>query len=127
MNNQDNLKKESIDLEDISNHYISVMKEIEDEQEQYWSSLPMDDQLKVFCAVVRRICQAELIDKGSYRHALYGVFGFGPEAYARAQEAGYLGLHNAIVDEEYDRRLLKAFCTRYNIEDGENKITEFGL
>lgn len=82
--------------QDFSDSYERAMKEIEQEQEQYWNSLSKDEQLKAFCAVVRRIVQAELKDKGSYRWALYDVFGFGPEAYIQGMECGFMALHNAI-------------------------------
>lgn len=85
---------------DFSESYEKAMKEIEQEQEQYWNSLSKDDQLKVFCAVVRRIVQAELKDKGSYRWALYDVFGFGPEAYVQGMDCGFMALHNAIVTDK---------------------------
>ena len=111
--------------EDMSDTYKSVMKEIENDQEQFWNSLSKEDQLKVFCAVSRRIFEGELKDKGSYRHILYQVFGFGTEAYIQALEAGYLAIHNSIVDEIYDRMLLEAFCKKYSIEDSEQKILNF--
>ena len=111
--------------EDMSDTYKSVMKEIENDQEQFWNSLSKEDQLKVFCAVSRRIFEGELKDKGSYRHILYQVFGFGAEAYIQALEAGYLAIHNSIVDETYDRNLLEAFCKKYSIEDSEQKIKNF--
>ena len=111
--------------EDMSDTYKSVMKEIENDQEQFWNSLSKEDQLKVFCAVSRRIFEGELKDKGSYRHILYQVFGFGAEAYIQALEAGYLAIHNSIVDETYDRKLLEAFCKKYSIEDSEQKILNF--
>ena len=111
--------------EDRSDTYKSVMKEIENDQEQFWNSLSKEDQLKVFCAVSRRIFEGELKDKGSYRHILYQVFGFGAEAYIQALEAGYLAIHNSIVDETYDRKLLEAFCKKYFIEDSEQKIKNF--
>jgi hypothetical protein len=112
-------------LEDISESYERAMKEIEKEQEAYWNSLSKDDQLKAFCAVSRRIQQAELIDQGSYRHALYGVFGFGPESYTQGMECGYMAIHNAIMDEDHDERLLKAFCTKFEISDSDEKIKKF--
>jgi hypothetical protein len=127
MDNQDSAEKKLAEFKDISDQFTQIMKQIEDEQEQYWNSLSKDDQLKAFCAVVRRICKAEMVDKGSYRYALYNVFGFGPEAYIQAQDAGYLALHNAIVDDGYDNRVLQAFCKKNGIEDSEKKISEFGL
>jgi hypothetical protein len=86
--------------QDFSESYEKAMKEIEQRQEEYWNSLSKDDQLKAFCAVVRRIVQAELKDKGSYRWALYDVFGFGPEAYVQGMECGFMALHNSIIEKE---------------------------
>jgi hypothetical protein len=73
------------DLVDFSNQFNEAMAEVEKESEAYWNSLSKEEQLKVFCAVSRRIHQAEIVDQGTYRYALYNVFGFGPEAYAPAQ------------------------------------------
>lgn len=108
--------------DELSKTFNAAMRAIEDEQEQFWNSLSKEDQLKAFCAVSRRIFKGEIEEKGSYRYVLYQVFGFGPEAYAQAQDAGYLGIHNAIVDEGYDGRLLRAFCKKYDIEDAEAKV-----
>jgi len=93
-------KKQTVldSLNDISDIFNKVMAEIEQESENYWNSLSKEDQLKVFCAVSRRIYQGEIVDRGSYRHVLYDTFGFGPEAYAQAQMSGYLTIHNAIFD-----------------------------
>jgi hypothetical protein len=90
----------SDDLRETSNFYMEAMKEIEKEQEAYWNSLSKDDQLKAFCAVVRRIVQGELHDKGSYRWVLYDVFGFGPESYTQGMECGFMALHNAIIPDK---------------------------
>jgi len=122
----DDDKREALkSLEEISRVFNEVMDEIEQQSEAYWNSLSKEQQLQVFCAVTRRIHKAELVDKGSYRYALYNVFGFGPESYAPAQMAGYLAIHNSIFDHEHESRLLKAFCVKYNIEDADNKVTEF--
>ena len=82
-------------------------------------------QLKAFCAVVRRIHKGELEDRGTYRHILYSVFGFGPESYAQAQDAGYFVLHNAIVDSDYVAEMLRAFCRANKIDNYEEMVTEF--
>ena len=87
-------------FDEVSDAYGKIMKQIEQEQEEYWNSLSKDDQLKAFCAVVRRIVQGELRDKGSYRWVLYDVFGFGPEAYVRGMDCGFMALHNAIVTDK---------------------------
>jgi hypothetical protein len=121
----DNDDKEKIlqELSDISNIFIKAMKEIEEEEEKYWNSLSKDDQLKAFCAVCRRIHKAEIEDKGTYRYALYNVFEFGPEAYAAAQMAGYLDIHNSIFDIETEQRLLKEFAKFHKL--GEDAVTKF--
>lgn len=83
--------------EEFNKIFQDSMKDIEKEQEKFWNSLSKEEQLKAFCAVVRRIYEGELVDEGSYRYVLYETFGFGPEAYAQAQCAGYLTIHNLLV------------------------------
>jgi hypothetical protein len=112
-------------MEELQNEFARVFKEIEQEQEQYWNSLSKDDQLKCFCAVARRIYEGEIKESGSYRYVLYDVFGFGAEAYAQAQMAGYLSIHNAIMSEDHDYKLLTAFCRHHNIENYQDKVSEF--
>lgn len=109
--------------EECNNTFTEVMNQIEQESENYWNNLTKEEQLKVFCAVVRRIYQAEVVDKGSYRHALYSVFNFGPESYAPAQMSGYLTLHNLIFAVDHDFKLLEAFCLKNNIH--KSKVVEF--
>lgn len=72
----------------------------EKEAEDAWESLCYDHQLRVFYAVVKRIYEGEIKEKGTYRYILYDKFGFGPEAYVLGMDCGYMYLHNAIVDGE---------------------------
>ena len=118
-------KNFSKNLEDISNTFNEIYAEIEKDQEKYWNSLTKDQQLMAFCAISRRIVEGELEVKGSYRYILYEVFGFGPEAYAPAQMAGYLTLHNSIYHASHDINLLTAFCKTNKIESYEEKIRNF--
>ena len=73
----------------------------------------------------RRIVKGDLEDKGTYRYVLYSVFGFGPEAYVRAQMAGYLTIHNSIWDSQHEERLLAAFAKSLGVEDAETKAKNF--
>jgi hypothetical protein len=77
-----------------------LFKELEDnllkEEEDFWNSMSKEDQLKAFCAVIRRLHKGEIVDGRSYRGVLYGTFGFAEEAYMRAQFAGFLDIHNAL-------------------------------
>lgn len=88
---------------DFADAFNKAMKEIEEDQEKFWSSLSKEDQLKAFCCVSRRLVEGEIKNPRSYRGVLYSVFGFGPEAYAQAQCAGFLAIHNSIMtDEEFE-------------------------
>lgn len=112
-------------LEESSGTFVAAMKEIEDDQEQFWESLSKDDQLKAFCAVARRIYDGEIRNGRSYRGVLYETFGFGPEAYSQAQMSGYLSIHNSIYDGEHMRELLIKFCKDNTIIDAEEKVDQF--
>ena len=110
---------------DISNRFNEAMKEIEDEQEKFWESLSKEDQLKAFCAVSRRIFDGEIKEQRSYRGVLYDVFEFGPEAYAPAQMAGYLAIHNAIYTPEQEQKMLEHFAKWLMIENAEEKVSQY--
>ena len=112
-------------LSELSKVFNEAMQECEMEQESYWNSLSKDDQLKAFCAVVRRIHKGDVEDKGSYRYVLYNIFEFGPESYGQAQMAGYLALHNCIFDSEHERDTLKAFAAKVGVADPEEAVHDF--
>lgn len=76
--------------------------------EEFWDKLSYDDKLKAFYSVVKRIHQAELVDRGSYRWALYDVFGFDMDAYGIGMECGYMELHNSIYTKEEIEELKKS-------------------
>ena len=112
-------------LNEIRDVFQKIIEEQKQEQDEFWNSLTKDQQLLAFCSVVRRICGGELVDRGSYRYVLYQTFGFGPEAYMAAQEAGYLELHNSIKDPEYDMVLLLKFAKRIGIENPEQVVDQY--
>lgn len=110
-------------LNEISNAFNDAFDALKKEQEEFWNSLSHDDQLKAFCAVVRRIHEGEIEKKGSYRYVLYNVFNFSPEAYAQAQMAGYLAIHNAIMTPDEEQELLVRFAKHHNL--GEEAVSDF--
>ena len=110
---------------DMSNMFTEAMKEIEDDQEKFWESLSKEDQLKAFCAVSRRIHKGDIEEQRSYRGVLYDVFEFGPEAYAPAQMAGYLAIHNAICTPDQEQRILEHFAKWLMIENAEEKVSQY--
>lgn len=114
-------------LTKLQDAFKEATDKFEQEEEEYWNGLSKQEQLKAFCAVVRRIHRGDLEHQGSYRYVLYTIFGFGPESYVPAQLAGYLALHNSIVGPDYDRRLLEAFANYLVLPQDqiEQKISEF--
>lgn len=66
--------------------------------DDWWNNLTQEEREDAFYAVVKRIHKAELEDKGSYRYALYDVFGFDASMYGRGMDCGYMALHNAIYE-----------------------------
>lgn len=72
---------------------------IEDkENTEWWNSLTEKEREDAFYAVVSRIYQSDVKDRGSYRYTLYDVFGFDPSMYIRGMDCGYMELHNIISD-----------------------------
>ena len=100
------------------------MSLVEKKSEDYWNSLTKEQQLDAFCAVIRRIYLGDCLQRRSYRGVLYGVFGFGPEAYAAAQRAGYLSIHNDLFEPNGDYDTLKAFCLLHGL-DPQSHIQSF--
>lgn len=102
----------SPEWQEASNAFQEAMDAIEREEEAWWNTLTEDQQISALCCVSRRIYEGDIRQKGSYRYVLYQVFGFSPEAYARAQLAGYLAIHNSIYTSDDERRLLERFAEK---------------
>jgi hypothetical protein len=82
--------------------FAQKMQEISEKYEadcnEYWDKLSYEDKMKAFYSVSKRIYQADVKDQGSYRHALYQVFGFDVDAYSIGMECGYMDIHNYIQE-----------------------------
>jgi Mg/Co/Ni transporter MgtE len=85
----------------LADVYKKTQEAIKEQQEQFWNSFTKQQQLDLFCSVVRRIYQAEIVERRSYRGTLYDVFGFDADAYGIAMEAGYITLHNSICFDDW--------------------------
>jgi hypothetical protein len=70
----------------------------EAELDVWWKALSEEDRERAFYAVVKRIFQAEIVEKRSYRGVLYDIFGFDPGMYIMGMDCGYMTIHNSIVD-----------------------------
>jgi hypothetical protein len=98
----DEIKKQEVmdALHESGNEFAKAMDAYQQMANSYYSSLEPEEQLWAFCAIVEKLCKGELDESRSYRGILYDTFGWGPEAYAAAQCAGFLGLHNSIYKFE---------------------------
>lgn len=94
--NKDKISEALEELTKLSEEFQIYQKEQKSKDEEYWNSLTKEQQLSVFCSVVRRIHEGEIEKRGTYRYVLYNVFNFGPESYVPAQLSGYLDIHNSI-------------------------------
>ena len=73
----------------------------EAENDAWWEGLTEREREDAFYAVCKRIWEAELKDGGgTYRYALYDVFGFGGGMYRHGMNCGFMAIHNAIGDGE---------------------------
>jgi len=97
-------KKDPLDTEAWQRASEAFQEAIEHERqlsEKFWEDLSSEEQLWVFCAIMRRLHKGYLEDGGrSYRGTLYSVMGWGPEAYASAQCSGFLDIHNSIFTDD---------------------------
>jgi hypothetical protein len=116
-----------VKMASFSQAFNDAMEGIKNEEEDYWKSLTVDQQMAAFNCVIRRLYDGEINEQRSYRGVLYDVFGFGPESYARAQMAGFLAIHNAIhtIDEESDQ--LMAFAKYLGLSVSDQQVDEFLL
>lgn len=87
-------------LQELANIQREGAKNYEAEVDALWEATPYEDKLKYFYAIVKRIHKAEILDQGTYRYALYDVFGFGPEAYGLGMDCGFMSLHNSVFPEK---------------------------
>ena len=87
----------------------------------WWEGLSEQEREDAFYAVVKRIFKAEIEHKGTYRHALYDVFGFDGGMYMRGMDCGYMGVHNAIGDGE-DYQAMRGI-NRLEVIDDTGRLT----
>jgi hypothetical protein len=85
----------------------------------WWNGLNQEEREEAFYAVCKRIHRAELVDRGSYRYALYDVFGFDPGMYGRGMDCGFMAIHNAILDGE-ELQAMKS-VNRFEVIDEEGR------
>jgi hypothetical protein len=94
-------REEALDaLAELSQEMEKHREEYEAANDAWWNGLTEQEREDAFYAVVKRMHKAELKDRGTYRWALYDVFGFDGGMYMKGMNCGYMALHNAIGDGE---------------------------
>jgi hypothetical protein len=117
-------KQEVMDqLHETGNAFAKAMDEYQQMANSYYSGLEPEEQLWAFCSIVEKLCKGELDEHRSYRGVLYDTFGWGPEAYAAAQCAGFLGLHNSIYRFEDLEAVFKNTLKELEIEVDNEKMS----
>jgi hypothetical protein len=94
----DDVKTTLQKLSDIGQEMQVHQKEHEAKVDEWWNSITEEEREMAFFSVCKRIWQAGLQDKGTYRYALYDVFGFDGHMYLHGMNCGFMAIHNAIGD-----------------------------
>lgn len=101
-------KEKALDgLAKLSQEMEASRKAYQAENDAWWDGLTEKEREDAFYAVCKRIHKAEIKDQGTYRYALYDVFGFNEGMYMRGMDCGFMDLHNSIIDEEQKVTLRK--------------------
>ena len=85
-------------LDELREAQQKAHAEYEAENDAWWNGLTEEEREDAFYAVCKRIHKADLVDRGTYRHTLYDVFGFDMNMYGRGMECRYMAIHNALYD-----------------------------
>ena len=111
-------------LAKLSQEMEKSRKIYEHDNDTWWNGLTEQEREDAFYAVVKRIHQAELMDHGTYRYALYDVFGFDPGMYMRGMDCGYMAIHNAIGDGE-DYQAMRGVNRLEVIDDAGRALVKY--
>lgn len=85
-------------LGEMAEAFQEAEKSYRDDAEKFWQSLSEEQRLMAFFSVVDRMYKAEVQERGTYRYALYDVYGFGMESYGIGMNCGYMEIHNLIYE-----------------------------
>jgi hypothetical protein len=100
MNEEEKTKREAAltALAELGEEMERARKIYEHDNDTWWNGLSEKEREDAFYAVIKRMYRAEVKDRGTYRWALYDVFGFDMGMYGRGMDCGYMALHNIIFD-----------------------------
>ena len=113
-------KKELLEgLDELREIQQAARAEYEAKNDAWWNSLTEEEREDAFYAVIKRMYKAEVEDRGTYRWALYDVFGFDPGMYGRGMDCGYMDMHNMLFDA-FELEAMKG-VTRFEVIDEEGR------
>jgi len=99
MSDENQKRRDALDkLAELSQEIEKGREQYEQELDSWWDNLTEKEREDAFYSVIKRMYKAEVIDRGSYRWALYDVFGFDPGMYGAGMDCGYMALHNIIFE-----------------------------
>ena len=102
-------------LDQIREAQRQAHAEYEAKTDEWWNSLTEEEREDAFYAGITHMYKAEVEDRGTYRWALYDVFGFDPGMYGRGMDCGYMDMHNMIFDS-FELSAMK-HVTRFEVID----------
>ena len=106
-------------MTEIGQELEKARDEYEKQNEAWWNGLSEQEREDAFYAVCKRIWKADGMDNGTYRYALYDLFGFDPGMYGRGMDCGYMAIHNAIFDGEELQKMKTV--NRFEVIDEEGR------
>jgi hypothetical protein len=99
MSDENQKRRNALDkLAELGQEIEKGREQYEQELDSWWDNLTEKEREDAFYSVIKRMYKAEVIDRGSYRWALYDVFGFDPGMYGAGMDCGYMALHNIIFE-----------------------------
>lgn len=93
-----NVQKALDALAELSQLQVEFQEEYDHKNETWWNGLTQKEREDAFYAVCKRIYRADVVERGSYRYALYDVFNFDASMYGAGMECGYMDIHNTLWD-----------------------------
>jgi hypothetical protein len=102
-------------LDELREAQQKANEEYEAKNDAWWNGLTEEEREDAFYAVCKRMYQAEVTDRRSYRGSLYDVFGFDKGMYGRGMDCGYFALHN-MLHEAMEFEAMQS-VTRFEVID----------
>jgi hypothetical protein len=99
MSDENQKRRDALDkLAELGQEIEKGREEYENTVDSWWDNLTEKEREDAFYSVIKRMYKAEVQDRGTYRWALYDVFGFDPGMYGAGMDCGYMAMHNIIYD-----------------------------